>query len=58
MFFIINSRVSSLAALIPAVAGVHLNNYDGNALIDRASSKGGYIDFTTVGTDMKGPYVV
>ena len=53
------TRDSPASALIPTVAGVHLNSYGGYAFIDLAvsSSGGGIIDFTTVGTYMKGRLV-
>ena len=46
------TRSSPVSASTPTVAGVHLNNYSGNAHIDLAgsSSGGGCIDFTIVGT--------
>jgi hypothetical protein len=47
---------STVAALKPSVAGVRANYYAGYAFIDLAgaSNGGGFIDFTTAGTDMKG----
>ena len=46
-----------MSALIPSVAGVHLNNSEGYDLAGANTSSGGYIDFTVAGTDMKGRMV-
>ena len=59
MFLLSITGESTSAALTPTAAGVHLSNYGGYAFIDLAgaSSGGSCIDFTTVGTDMKGRFV-
>ena len=50
---------SPVSAITPTVAGVHLNNYGGNAHIVLAgsSSGSGYIDFRISGTDMNGRFM-
>ena len=59
MFSLSITCESTSTALTPSVAGVHANNYCGYAFIDLAgqSTGGGYIDFTSVGTYMKGRMV-
>ena len=48
---------STASSLTPTLSGIHCKNYGKYAFTDLAESQGGYIDFTSIGTDMKGRMV-